>query len=604
MPYYGAPSKGCEACRRRKIKCDGGKPYCERCTSTGRTCPGYREMVTVIFRDENGRILRRAGAAAAKKGHKLQPQPGEESINDNSDKNQSQVRVQQTKPPRVKPTPFKVKGWRVAEVPSQSKQASQQHSSSSSSSSVTCTEKQQQQRRIKNELLLIPASPVAISVRIDGDEGVSFFRQEFWWESVGMHWATWKVVGPDLYSIASAFGLAMLSFVKRRPELQARAYNEYGAALQLANKSLGNVETAKSDSTLAVVILMSFFEILTGGGTRVASGKTWTNHATGAASIISLRGVEQLYRPLGYQLFLEARGMVLTTSILYKNPVPQVFLDYSRAAMEFEPPLLAHSGLISLIGIEVVNLRSDIDTGKITDTDAILSQVDAFERRIAEWAADSPEELAYKTFHLPADSPAIQTRIGRIRPSTGNYTVYTGSFAIHGWSLYRVLRILLGEMLLNALRPAVLSNAPGTGMLRTTCHAVRHTMDQMAADICASVPFSLGLPGKKGGLDGGGREATFMLDGGYMILQPLWVAGRVEGKGHPLREEARGLFDMVAKRIGMNHGMLYSGELVSVEGMAEWLDRLPVSPRGSGVTTPGEAASTSTVSTPESLSPF
>ncbi|KAB5513324.1 hypothetical protein GE09DRAFT_1231951 [Coniochaeta sp. 2T2.1] len=580
MPYYGAPSKGCEACRGRKIKCDGGKPHCERCTSSGRTCPGYREMVTVIFRDENGRILRRAGAAAAKRGHKPQPQPGVDDGNDNnSDKNQSQVQLQQTKPARAKPSPFKVKGWRVAVVPSQSKPQSQH----SSSHSVTCTEKQQQQRRIKNELVLIPASPVAIPVRIGGDEGVSFFRQEFWWESVGMHWATWKVVGPDLYSITSAFGLAMLSFVKRRPELQARAYNEYGAALQLANKSLGDVETAKSDSTLAVVILMSFFEILTGGGARVASGKTWTNHAAGAA---------------------KARGMVLTTSIIYKTPVPQVFLDYSRAAMEFEPPLLAHSGLISLIGIEVVNLRADIDTGKITDTDAILSQVDAFERRIAEWAADCPDELAYKTFHLPADSPVIQTRIGRVRPSTGNYTVYTGSFAIHGWSLYRVLRILLGEMLLNALRPAVLSNSPGTGMLRTTCHAVRRTMDQMAADICASVPFSLGLPGKKGGLDGGGREATFMLDGGYMILQPLWVAGRVEGKGHPLREEARGLFDMVAKRIGISHGMLYSGELVSVEGMAEWLARLPVSPGGSGVSTPGEAALTSNVSTPESLSPF
>ena len=206
--------------------------------------------MTVIFRDENGRILRRAGAAAAKKGHKPQPQPGAEGdvdINDDS------VEVKQFKP-RQKQVPFRVKGWRVADVPSSQSQA---QPLSSAQSVVSITRKRTQQRQIKDELVVLPA----VTVRIGGNEGVSFFRQEFWWESVGMHWATWKVLGPDLYSITSAFGLAMLSFVKRRPELQARAYNEYGAALQLANKSLGDVESARSDSTLAVVILMSFFEV-------------------------------------------------------------------------------------------------------------------------------------------------------------------------------------------------------------------------------------------------------------------------------------------------------------------------------------------------------
>ncbi|RYP55125.1 hypothetical protein DL768_000244 [Monosporascus sp. mg162] len=32
---------GCVTCKTRKIKCDEGKPHCNRCTSTGRKCDGY-----------------------------------------------------------------------------------------------------------------------------------------------------------------------------------------------------------------------------------------------------------------------------------------------------------------------------------------------------------------------------------------------------------------------------------------------------------------------------------------------------------------------------------------------------------------------------------
>ena len=106
-------------------------------------------------------------------------------------------------------------------------------------------------------------------------------------------------------------------------------------------------------------------------------------------------------------------------------------------------------------------------------------------------------------------------------------------------------------------------------MLRTTCHTVRRVMDRMAAEICGSVPYSLGLGPRSGG------DESLGLDGGYMILLPLWVAGCVEGAGHPLRRSAQALFDMVGKRMGITHASLQMGMLEDMEGMAEWLDRLP-----------------------------
>ncbi len=147
-----------------------------------------------------------------------------------------------------------------------------------------------------------------------------------------------------------------------------------------------------------------------------------------------------------------------------------------------------------------------------------------------------------------------------------------------GWTNYFVSRILLGEVLLNALKPTVLANGPGAAVLRNTCVAARWDMHQEAREICATVPFFLGL---------GPRTKKEMLGvgGGVMILLPLWIAACVEAVGHPLRQNATFLFDLIANRIGIGHASVQMRELAHVKGMAEWLDSLTlVAPDGD----PGE----------------
>ncbi|KAF4510167.1 hypothetical protein G6O67_002079 [Ophiocordyceps sinensis] len=42
MAYGGKPSRGCQMCRIRRIKCDETKPACKQCAKARRQCPGYR----------------------------------------------------------------------------------------------------------------------------------------------------------------------------------------------------------------------------------------------------------------------------------------------------------------------------------------------------------------------------------------------------------------------------------------------------------------------------------------------------------------------------------------------------------------------------------
>ncbi|KAF5507744.1 Aspercryptin biosynthesis cluster-specific transcription regulator atnN [Colletotrichum aenigma] len=48
---------GCLTCKIRKIKCDEGKPFCNRCTSTGRKCDGYAVEPASVLRWQRPQTL-------------------------------------------------------------------------------------------------------------------------------------------------------------------------------------------------------------------------------------------------------------------------------------------------------------------------------------------------------------------------------------------------------------------------------------------------------------------------------------------------------------------------------------------------------------------
>ncbi|PHH90265.1 hypothetical protein CDD83_4135 [Cordyceps sp. RAO-2017] len=70
----GVPGKykGCETCRRRRVKCSNERPHCRNCVNSGRQCEGYeRERVFITGTPENkGRVAshpKRTGSASRSK---------------------------------------------------------------------------------------------------------------------------------------------------------------------------------------------------------------------------------------------------------------------------------------------------------------------------------------------------------------------------------------------------------------------------------------------------------------------------------------------------------------------------------------------------------
>ena len=58
MVGVAGKSKGCNTCRRRKVKCDEGKPGCERCKQARRGCEGYERYPVFITKTQAGYVKR------------------------------------------------------------------------------------------------------------------------------------------------------------------------------------------------------------------------------------------------------------------------------------------------------------------------------------------------------------------------------------------------------------------------------------------------------------------------------------------------------------------------------------------------------------------
>ncbi|PHH61861.1 hypothetical protein CDD81_7789 [Ophiocordyceps australis] len=73
MPNTGKPSQDCHLCRKRRVKCDLGRPGCTRCAKYGVECPGYRDLQDLVFRNghpgsSDKKRQRRIGARSGSRG--------------------------------------------------------------------------------------------------------------------------------------------------------------------------------------------------------------------------------------------------------------------------------------------------------------------------------------------------------------------------------------------------------------------------------------------------------------------------------------------------------------------------------------------------------
>ncbi|KAK0611123.1 hypothetical protein B0T14DRAFT_571044 [Immersiella caudata] len=525
MVYTGKPSKGCQMCRMRRIKCDETKPACSQCTKSRRECPGYKDEFDLMLRNETRATERRAQKASRK---------GSTSTASSSSTSASS---------------------RVTD-----KDGAEPPNSAGSSSSGDARGRFNFQRS-PFEMAVIPAIRIPTDTKAQCHFVSNFVLLPRPGGTRGFMDFLIPLMKKDgkTAHLQHAFNACALSSLGNRVssdgvDFPEQAFGEYVKALRATNLAIKDPQTSTSDSLLAAVLLLSMFENITAS----KNGEyAWGSHVDGAIQLVKARGRKQLRTPIGLQLFVAVR-IALIIHTLSSGEAPAMGVDWwFHDAIHDESAAACQR--LSLMASE---LRAEVTNIMITLTRtpenielilALMRRAQSVDREIAEWMRTLPGNWRSKTLcwqpPLPPDADYAKAEV-----YPGRVDVYHDFWMASVWNNARTARLILMSL---TVRCAAWACSPVD--YRTTpeyAGAARIAID-MITDILASIPYHLGWHIKRKQVFGVQDETSFACgedDGmkglaGYFLTWPLactmiqdyltdnqrrWVQGRLKYIGDEL----------------------------------------------------------------------
>ncbi|CAG8957931.1 hypothetical protein HYFRA_00000273 [Hymenoscyphus fraxineus] len=477
MVNTGKPSRGCYMCRARRIKCDEGRPSCNRCLKSKRTCPGYREMPESSSRDET-KLTKKESFRVNSRPPFVGPdqnqilQSGNYHVEDGFS-NQVPITATASNPTTPNST------WKYTK---RSRGSINSISSMSSSASTSPTSFSQRGRHSG-------CITAYLSTPADQKAACYFLSNFVLLPGQGNRRGHLEFLLPILNTerpnsaVHAAFSAVSLAAFGTRPDsgnILPSANRSYCNALQMIKTSLTDPKIALSDSTIVAVLLLTFFEQLIAPR---RSHKGWSSHVDGAAALLKSRGPDSFQTQQGREIW---------------NTTIQHIAD-SREVAEGEewwmsvPANDPISHQFASLNIRVAKLRADND--RITsnrsredagDVIALLQTAQDLEKEYAEWFAGLTGEWAFRTVSW-MDYHEIDLENSVVHP--GKIDSYSQMYMAHHHNIGRSSRLFIWTTIFRCVAWLCgednykLTEEYATGS--QVCH-------RLIEDIVASVPFIFG----------------------------------------------------------------------------------------------------------------
>ncbi|KAJ5578587.1 uncharacterized protein N7459_007551 [Penicillium hispanicum] len=548
MVYCGKPSKGCGQCRARKVRCDQARPACSQCVRVKRDCPGYRDQLSLMFRDESKDVVRKAKAESS--SSRLSTSP-----------------ARQKRPP--------VRSPRSPASPDGNAASALTVSESVEPEELIDFNADPQHRYLVQQLWNLPWE-IQPSPEPSQQEVMSFFLRSN--TLPGTHWignfAT-QILLQDgssasnqaMQSSMVAVSSAMLARMRKMTALRDMARREYLSAITSLNIALANTEEAKSNKTLGAVVLLAVYEIITSRAPR--DMELWTNHISGATALLELRGPDQLGTEAGLRLFLHLRYQIIVSCIQRDTRVPDSILECTKFVMLLRPAEAHSNRLIIIIG-KLSNLRADIKDGKFANDEEIVSAASVIDAELITWLAAMPPQFAYETRTVSPDDYMFAHRCRGLAPYDDQYYVYSSFWVCSTWNQYRCARILVSEIILSHIRQISDASAirPLSDEFRLHCKTLRTTIRRLAVDLCRGVPYHLGVHQEDVSPNFPPPESYL---GGLMLLWPMFLAGCVENRHHALRNWVMKCLKVIGNSMALDLGLALRDVMATDPGILQFV---------------------------------
>ncbi|KAI2634477.1 hypothetical protein GGS21DRAFT_539321 [Xylaria nigripes] len=512
MVYCGQPSRGCQMCRTRRIKCDETKPTCNRCAKSRRQCPGYKDDFDLVFRNETQATERRAQKFSKKA---LAQKATNQSVFPDTTGSL---------------TPFSstgatVSGHWVTPPPSISLQER-----------AAC-------HFIAN-FVLVPKDGSTIG-------HLNFVLPLLKSEGMDSH-------------LQHAFNACSMAFLSNRGGvgvgvgLWDKALSEYSLALARTNSALRDKDAQLSDGTLAAVLMLGMFESISA---KQLNTSNWGSHVKGAVQLVKARGKKQLSTKIGLQLFTAVRSL-MTIYCLTTSTAPIMGADWWLEDTDFGKIdmgariLMIKTSEIRAHMIEIMDraVKTPQTVELMLD---IIRKAQAMDREVAAWQQGLPPDWQHTTVAWEDNVP--NGDYGKAEVFPGRVDVYNDIWIASSANSARVCRLILHSMI---VRCAAWVCAPVDYRITPEYATASSVCRDAITDIIASVPYFLGWNLKRKGQQAQttnygtfacGEEGIKGL-AGYLITWPLTVVISQDYATDAQRAWAVGRL----RKIGWDFGVKYA----------------------------------------------
>ncbi|OAP62849.1 hypothetical protein AYL99_02076 [Fonsecaea erecta] len=504
MVYCGKPSKGCDYCRKKRLKCDQKRPGCGQCRNALRACPGYRNQLDLMFRDESDRVQQKYRVTS-----ELDADADVDIGSGNASESRKDDSIVPTKTPLLL-LQATVRNLLPVVAYNNSSQMSEHGNQPS------------------------PVHPAQARGPALPEIATAFFLTQY---ISGSHFdylpLLYDTAGPAslLRGIVEAVSLASLSHETQRPEIMALARQRYSGSLVATNKALQDPQGCREDGTLASVLLLAHFETLASedtigvedialphGNTRYSPSASWDRHVQGAVSLVSLRAKTRLDNSLSVRLHQHVHAVARYSSIQRRARLPAEVAS-SDLPIGLRRDRLDPNRRFLVVVDDFTELRACIQEGSLTDPFEIIENAKAIDAHAALVARGFPSTWAYDVVVTSREMDGVYKN---------KYHLYPSHFSAQLWNEVRMTRIALNEIILGYAAKARRQDSLDSEMddlleaLRTRCVRV---IEQMATEICQSTTEFLQKPDCPSPF-WGAPLSKLSIASAYFLIWPLFSAAR------------------------------------------------------------------------------
>ncbi|KAJ5363552.1 uncharacterized protein N7496_009265 [Penicillium cataractarum] len=502
MPFYGRPSKNCQSCRERRIKCDRLDPVCSQCKRAGKPCGGYRDVPSLLFRDENDKTARRSAAAKAKSAARRK-------LLDSSDSSDEGSNI---------PTEDGFDPSRLNYVA----------------------------QRERSQMVMIPTRPVVVPSSLE-EQGLKFFFDRFVSAISGLDGGPPSGLEPPpflkailmqspLRDATISVGLAAMANVNQDRALSLAAREKYVAAINVVRRAVQNPEQANANQTFHIIVMLSMYEMVCCAPNEIDS---WTIHLDGVAALVKQASFSDALRNTNSRPHLQYYFISLIRYFLVQGVMPSELLDWSPERIHGAMPNQAPTIRLVDILIRFMKLHSSIRETPEPDARIAVSSALLCEAELEAWEQQLPEKWK---FSLKKSNDVQHT-------FNGTYMIYNDVWASRDLNHYFWARLMVNEMIVHHISRIEM---PSLEDLQQRQQALDNTL-LMATYICAGAASQMGAFGC--GVPSIGPTQLPPLNGIFMLMFPLAVAGGAAGAGDEVHEWVLETLEKIGRTMGIRRAL-------------------------------------------------